>query len=397
MASNPTLYFLSHMQRGVVRYRDTSGKVRASVTLEAGTRTSQATQSLGLLGPEHVAAIATDQILHLVPSPDSADFEPNGFPAIDFALPDLPWMFTPEGTVEDDRLTPWIVLAVVEVQSGVALQQPAGQSLPVLQIRAPVEVGRELPDLGENWAWAHVQCSADLARLSVEDAFAQEPERFRSRLLCPRRLKPLTDYIACVIPATRGGVHKGLGLTAGDHPHEPAWTGEEASLDLPVYYSWRFRTAQRGDFEALVRKLTPRELTAGTVGLDLSKPGDPRLPEDKEIQVTFRGALVGTSAKTRKWSHDHQGAYLEGMAEILATHRPGKALTARGNYDALRDDPVVAPPLWGALKIGANSAPKSPRAGTLRKAGWFSGLNYDPANRAAAGLGAECVRRIRRC
>ncbi|WP_321366318.1 hypothetical protein [uncultured Celeribacter sp.] len=78
------------------------------------------------------------------------------------------------------------------------------------------------------------------------------------------------------------------------------------------------------------------------------------------------------------------------MAEILATHRPSKSPKNRA-YDAMRDDPVVAPPLWGARKIAATSAPKPPEEGAPR--GWFSELNYTPSHRAAAGLGAEAVRR----
>ena len=39
----------------------------------------------------------------------------------------------------------------------------------------------------------------------------QCPERNISRLVCPRRLEPRNDYVACVVPATDGGRLRGLG------------------------------------------------------------------------------------------------------------------------------------------------------------------------------------------
>ena len=64
------------------------------------------------------------------------------------------------------------------------------------------------------------------------------PERNISRLVCPRRLEPRKNYVACVVPATDGGRLRGLGrrvqsatLTAHGTALQPA------DIELPVYYS----------------------------------------------------------------------------------------------------------------------------------------------------------------
>lgn len=385
-----TMTFLSHMQRGLAMQRGADGTVAARLTLEAGQRAEAIERALPIGGPEHVTAISPAQVIRMVPSPDSADFEPNFFAAVEFALPDLPWMFSPSGTAGDDRLTPWLALIVVPRGGGAYLHAATAAGLAQLSLNAPFDVARELPDLDEAWAWAHVQIDAAVDTGDVPDLFASAPELFRARLVCPRRLQPLTDYIACVVPITKGGVEAGLGMTPGDDPHAPAWTGSETALRLPVYHSWTFRTARRGDFEELVRRLVPIELSAGTVPLDLSAPGDPRLPEIAGASVTFKGALVGTEAPAVPWDPAHRAEWQVGMTAILATHRPGAPTDAPG-YAALRDDPVVAPPLWGAYKIAATMAPDAPEEGAAND--WFSVLNHHPAHRAAAGLGAESIRR----
>ena len=86
-----------------------------------------------------------------------------------------------------------------------------------------------------------------------------------SRLLCPRRLDPLTEYLACVVPAFELGRKAGLGLPIkpDDEQHlEPAWasgTQSPAHVTLPVYFHWEFRTGAGGDFESLVGLLKARE------------------------------------------------------------------------------------------------------------------------------------------
>src|SRR5689334_1709805 len=52
------------------------------------------TQSVRLHGPGDVIGIDQQQIVRTEPRPNSTDFEPNYFPAIEFDRPDFPWLFT---------------------------------------------------------------------------------------------------------------------------------------------------------------------------------------------------------------------------------------------------------------------------------------------------------------
>ena len=109
------------------------------------------------------------------------------------------------------KLRPWLCLVVVRKQEGVTLRVDRTLPLPVLDIVAPAQPERELPDLSESWAWAHAQVTAASGTKVREAALAGDPALTVSRLLCPRRLDPLTEYLACVVPAFELGWKAGLG------------------------------------------------------------------------------------------------------------------------------------------------------------------------------------------
>ena len=69
-------------------------------------------------------------------------------------------------------------------------------------------------------------------------------------------------------------------------------------------------------------------------------------------------------------------AQLRAAAELAKAEN--EAATARGK------DPVVSIPLYGGFAVGTSSVPGS---------GWLAELNLTPARRAAAGIGADLVRR----
>jgi len=242
------------------------------------------TKTLRISGPGDVTGIDPHQVVRTEPKSRATDFEPNYFAAIEFDRPDLPWLFTPLKADAQQRLRPWICLVVVRKQPGVELKPPASTPLPTLSIMAPAKPGDELPDLSESWAWAHAQLTGTEANTAkIKNAIDTDPTRNVSRLLCPRRLQPSTDYIACVVPTFAIGVKTGTGATiaATDEAKlDPAWlSGAQAlpQVALPVYYSWEFRTGVGGDFEELVRRLEPRELPpeVGKRPMDVTDPGFP--------------------------------------------------------------------------------------------------------------------------
>src|SRR5262249_18418299 len=135
-----------------------------------------------------------------------------------------------------------------------------------------------------------------------------DPALNLSRLLCPRRLDPLTDYLACVVPAFELGVKAGLGSEIADDDEKalkPAWTSgaqAHATVKLPVYYTWEFHTGAGADFEALVNLLQPRDSTemppeVGKKRIDISQPGftmTPPLPAGTTLELQGALRIAGT-------------------------------------------------------------------------------------------------------
>src|SRR5262249_2684467 len=204
------------------------------------------------------------------------------------------WLFTPACANTNSQLRPWLCLVVVRKQDGVQLTSTANTPLPTLQITAPAKPFVELPNLQECWAWAHAQAAANNGSgpNAVKAALDGAPELSLSRLICARVLIPETDGSACVVPTSDLGRKAGLGLPIADtdltatNALAPAWTLTAAAptqVQLPVYYSWRFRTGAAGDFESLARRLkrsVPQGL--GQRVADIRHPGF-------ELPATFPG------------------------------------------------------------------------------------------------------------
>src|SRR5215469_914509 len=114
--------------------------------------TARAGVPLTVMGPGHVTALDTRQVIRTDPAPGSRTFEPNYFPLVELDEPSLPWLFTPASAGAQARLRPWLCLVVVRVQDGVQLAAPRAGALPVLRISPPASPGAELPDLTDGWA-----------------------------------------------------------------------------------------------------------------------------------------------------------------------------------------------------------------------------------------------------
>ncbi|MER8186916.1 hypothetical protein [Kitasatospora sp. NPDC094015] len=325
-----------------------------------GARVPVEGHGLRMLGPEGVVGLDTRHIVRVEPAPGSTDVEPNYLPCVEFDSPELPWLFTPAKAV-DGRLRPWLVLIVVE-----AAGHPLRPGNPLASVE--VEAGL-LPPLGDSWQWAHLQRPAG------------RPGPLISRLLCPRRLGPGTDYLACLVPAFQSGVSAGLsGGFADIDQLGDAWPFPGTDrFRLPVYHSWTFRTGTEGDFEALataVVPLTPEE--AGPLGgrtVDITRPwlhGDPLATGDAAAgrqTITVQGVLTlfapppGTATR----------AALDDFRTRVAAH------IDRGT------DTALAPPLYGGHPVVSRSIAPS-------ATGWLADLNLDPESRIAAALGAGWVR-----
>jgi len=335
---------------------------------------------LQLYGPGDVTGLDTRAIVRTEPRPGTTNFVPDQFAAIEFDPPDLPWLLSPAQAGTNDRLRPWLALVVVAPQPGVEIDVQPGRPLPRLKIEAPASAATELPDLAESWAWAHVHMVEADGGGDVPAALAAAPDLNVSRLLCPRRLEPERDYIACLVPTTEAGRRAGLGHEpAGGDTTGPAWSGGGAAI-LPLYYHWSFRTGPAGDFESLARRLVPRR-AAGTVGrrpmfVGAADPALPALAHDAGGVVQLEGALRAPDGDAESAPAP---AMVEGLVELLDA--PSEHL---GEGTPPEAEPV-GPPIYGRWPARRHTVPASqPR--------WLRELNVDPRHRAAAGLGAEVVR-----
>ena len=304
----------------------------------------------------------------------------------------FPWLFTPAKANADGKLRPWLCLVVVRKQEGVTLRADRNLPLPVLEIKPPARPEHELPDLSESWAWAHAQVAGSRRDAgSLKQSLAGDPALTVSRLLCPRRLDPLTEYLACVVPAFELGRKAGLGLPIqpdDENELKPAWTAAQQSpVTLPVYFHWEFRTGTGGDFEALVGLLEARDsrdlpAEVGKRQMDISQPGfsiTPPLPPGTVLEL--EGALRRLDAPTAEWPEETRTPFQAELKKILDA--PSQAMNEEGK------DPLLAPPIygcWQAARHTVEMTPAPPASVT-----WLDELNLDPRHRAVAALGTQVV------
>ncbi|MDK2742064.1 MAG: hypothetical protein H8K03_09935 [Nitrospira sp.] len=344
-----------------------------------------------LYGPGDVTGLDAREVIRLEPPRFMTDFEPNYFPSIEFDRPDFPWLFTPANADGNRRLLPWICLIVVK-KEGATLTTDAGKPLSVLECPRG-----ELPNLEESWAWAHAQIvSSDQAppdpspHPALKQILNQHPERTLSRLLSPRRLDPNTAYYACLVPTFEVGLKTGLGEAVTPEEEQAmkaAWSassgaGTTATLTLPVYFHWEFRTGIEGDFESLARRIEAKPLpeTIGLRQLDISAPGwgMPSKPRGSDGTVLdLEGALRTPETNPRDWPEPARTAFQNSLRTIL---------NIPASLNSTGTPATLGPPLYGQWYAKQETVPAA-----SQPPHWFRELNSDPRYRVAAGLGTYVV------
>jgi len=370
------------------------GVVSVSVQLQINNDPTPVQQQVRLYGPGDVTAIDQQQIVRTEPRHLAMDFEPNYFPAVEFDRPDFPWLLTPAKADDKGILRPWLCLVVVREQAGVSLSTNSGLTLPVLEIKDPAIPDNELPDLSESWAWVHAQVAGSSSdKTALQNALAGDPALTVARLLCPRRLDPLTRYIACVVPTFELGRKAGLDLPIRrdnevneENELLPAWNRGAALVRLPVYYHWQFKTGTTGDFEALVGLLKPADLrdipNLGKRDVDISHAFGKLAIVPPGTTLELEGALRVPHAPVAEWSNTTKNPFQVKLKEIL--DEPWLV-----TQDALNKDPIVAPPIygcWHAARHTVNITVTPPASLT-----WLDELNLDPRHRAVAALGTQVI------
>lgn len=354
---------------------------------------------LTLYGPADIIGIDQRLIVRTDPRPDTTNFEPNYLAMVEFDPPDFPWLLTPARANEHDRLRPWLVLVVVERAKVAVPALRAGRPLPSISLTA-AQVEHQLPDLEESWLWAHSQAvspvltadqSAAARQLSAE--LRAQPASNVSRLICPRRLTPNTDYCACVVPATDGGRLRGLGQPFANTTLGPAWSRQQPNdVELPVYFSWTFSTGPVGDVETLARRIrTPAQFDGEQAFLDqLRHIGERPVYVDGDHllfdgavpgQTVFEGAMVSLGFTPTA----SNGVYADKLAAIL--NSGATRLAADANATTTPRVPTLAPPIYGEFPANRHTVDANKIGGH-----WLDDLSLQPRYRLAAGWGAEIVR-----
>ena len=393
MTDAPNYQFLSWVRRGVAAAL-TGSPSAGRATLPVSVTVSRTAgdpltvdKTFELLGPADVFGLDPRQVIRTDPAPGATDAEPNYLALAELDRPDLPWLFTPAAPGVDQRLLPWLVLIVVEQGSGVVRLPPVAPGAPpVLELHPEAEPARQLPDLRDSWAWAHGQVLLSPTE-AVDAVLGRDPQRDAARLICPRQLEPTTSYLAAIVPAFASGCRAGLNQDPdGQSPLQPAWTDGVTSLQLPMYYSWEFRTGIGGDFESMVRSLRPQPLpeNTGRQRVFVGAAGAP-LPEvDADHDggvVELPGALVLPGSEEPAWPSATQATVRTALAKLLNT-----TAQRTGVADGSGDGPPVIPPLYGQWHAASAAVP-----GDTDEPAWLATLNLDPRHRAVAGVAARIV------
>ena len=374
-------------QIGVVDTMDVSSAGhRADVEISFTVNDDTITNRVQLIGPGDIIGINPSAVARTDPRPGATDFESNYLPAIEFLDADFAWRYTPAASTNEHRLRPWISLVVLTPD-----EFTRGRPGPLPSISVPNPTS--FPQPGETWAWAHVHVSRDItdngsrtpgeAVDALEDVVAANPDQAVCRVVCPRRLEPLTAYHALLIPTFETGRRAGLGIepSEGDGLRS-AWG--DGQTDFPVYFEWSFGTGERGDFEFLVNLLEPREVDdrVGVRSVDVSHP-DPvvaGLPDP----VGLEGAIQkpGAVANPEQWPPDPPTQFVADLeatvnlqADLLEEPGPGG-----------HPDPIVGPPLYGRWHAKASRL-------SVEEAGWPNELNGDPRLRMPAAFGTDVIKK----
>lgn len=315
----------------------------ATTTTEAGRRTGSIDLTLvdsarptapatgavafRLVSGADVAALTPGTIRHRAPGPGEATAETTKCVHVDFADEDFCWRYSP--TPNGPAIRPWLVLLVgtpdeIRVDGG-----QAGVASTVLAAH----------QLSQSPLWAH--------RMS-------DGARTISRLLSFRPLRPQTSYVAVLVPAVDAG--------GGE-----AWPdGAAADLVLPVLDTWRFQTAEAGDFETLA------------AALRIPPPGD----------------LGHASLHYRRRDVDLGPVQVGGALTSLrdpAPPDPDTLRRIRADLTTVTTPPSPPDPRWGSpLEMPGYGPPwADPEAAGPEGAdpGWLAALRSDVRSRSQAGIG----------
>jgi len=379
-------------------YLHRSKDIKVKVVNQAGNSLLKETHSITLRGPAdiigfHGSVVARTEPESTEPRNNTNDFEPNYFPFIEFIDPDFPWRYSLAGPdPQHARLIPWIILLVL-TRDAFTLEQIA---LNEQQFGTKLIVNEkgfsQLPDLGNAWAWAHVHFSGGVSiadESGLAASLSNQPERNCSRLLCPRKLDPLTLYSAFVVPLYEIGRLAGLGQVLPESVAEAdvnktwdpkTWNNDlKQGIELPVYYQWDFQTGESGDFEDLIHKIVPDKCPedVGKRQVDGSNPG---FLEAKDYgPFELEGALLPLQSESAPLNPTD--SFSKEISPELQRSFP--------YADEGDDDPLITIPIYGQQYQRIDPTTFDPN--NFDTTSWVREINLDRRYRVPGGIGTQVV------
>ena len=303
-------------------------------------RPSLPPSTVQLYGPGDVIGIDPAHVIRTEPRQFTVNFEPNYLCGIEFDAPDFPWLFTPAAP-KGDRLRPWLVADRARRTASSRRRRQAPNPLPVIQVlvgglaAGPVRI-------------------VELGARADQPATRLWPRRLRARRA--RSSRGCSARVASIRkPATRPSSSRrstsasrpGLGQDASAAARRPSGldrTHPAFPISLPYYYKFHFHTSDAGDFESLVRALTPVVLPA-TVGerpMDVSQPG-PGVPSAGG-PLGLDGALHSASTQDPGLGDPAKTQFQTALQTLINQPSRRRPTTRRIPNP---NDPVIAPPIYG--------------------------------------------------
>jgi len=357
------------------------------VTHQGSPQGAPVNMSTELKGPGDIIGIDRNIITRVEPKPGLRGFEPNYFPLVEFDDVDFPWRYSLHSSTSKGRM-PWIALIVLEADE-FSFYNTERAPLPVIEVKNPA---LSLPPPSQLWAFAHVHLDDFSGNVDqIEAKVNSDDSQTFSRLICPRKLRPLKSYYGFLVPTYEAGRLAGLGqkqdnIMASDF-NNPAWSHTSTSpVRLPVYYQWQFTTDAMEDLESLLRRLKSFDAEAleDKVKPDMVSAAEPGYYEGyRKPSAIFTQQTALQVPQTERWSYDSDPVLSNKMIQTLEE-------VIEGEIDNPDDeDPLVAFPPYGFRY------PEDPELSVSQAESgeWFSQLNLDLKFRESANVGADLVRK----
>jgi len=369
---------------------------REEILLDIEVSGQNVPKKFSIAGPGDIIGIRQEMIVRTDPRPNSGDFEPNYFPAIEFYDEDFPWRYTPASPVGDNQsqLRPWLMLIVLTEEEFIKTKRAAPlDSILVKSVTA-------LPPHNELHLWAHVHSNLGDPDTPLEDLIGSlrtksetDPDGLFSRIICPRKLQEDVLYHAFLVPVFEAGRLAGLGMPSDTVPaQQPAWTESLSEVELPTYFRWQFRTGAKVDFETLLRMMEPRPELDPRVGLrnlDCNHPGYIKVGEEGEVPAPSPAILkMAGAVKPLNATPTNLETPIENQSFVQEVK---KHLDLVVQTEDLEQDPVVTIPFYG-YHHAKTKQEETPEFHPEKK-GWYQMANSDPRDRAAAALGTKVVQK----